>query len=55
MDLNTITRVIRPVVPGDIAVWPQGHAWLGGGTWLFSEPQPALDTLVDLDGFGWPH
>ena len=29
-------------------------AWLGGGTWLFSEPQPGLRTLVDLEGLGWP-
>jgi CO/xanthine dehydrogenase FAD-binding subunit len=54
MDLNTITRVMRPGVPGDIANWPAGHAWLGGGTWLFSEPQPGLDTLVDVEAFGWP-
>lgn len=54
MDLNTVTEVLRPSTPADIAGWPAGHAWLGGGTWLFSEPQPALDTLVDLDAFNWP-
>ena len=54
MDLNTITRVMRPAQPSDVAGWPPGHAWLGGGTWLFSEPQPRLDTLVDLDAFEWP-
>lgn len=26
---------------------------LGGGTWLFSEPQPHITALVDLNGFGW--
>jgi CO/xanthine dehydrogenase FAD-binding subunit len=26
---------------------------LGGGTWLFSEPQPGLGGLVDLTGMGW--
>ena len=26
---------------------------LGGGTWLFSEPQPGVTGLVDLTGFGW--
>ena len=31
-----------------------GCAWLAGGTWLFSEPQPALDTLIDLEGLNWP-
>jgi CO/xanthine dehydrogenase FAD-binding subunit len=25
-----------------------------GGTWLFSEPQPATDTLIDLGNLGWP-
>lgn len=54
MDLNTITRVVRPAVPGDVVGWPAGHAWLGGGTWLFSEPQPGLDTLVDVEAFRWP-
>ena len=54
MDLNTITQVIRLAVPNDIRGWPAGHAWLGGGTWLFSEPQPGLDTLVDLEAFRWP-
>jgi CO/xanthine dehydrogenase FAD-binding subunit len=27
---------------------------LAGGTWLFSEPQPALRTLVDLAPLAWP-
>jgi CO/xanthine dehydrogenase FAD-binding subunit len=54
VDLHTITQVKRPAAPNELAGWPKGHAWLGGGTWLFSEPQPALDTLVDLEGFGWP-
>lgn len=54
MDLNTITDVMRPASPGEIAGWRDGQAWLAGGTWLFSEPQPALDTLIDLRGFAWP-
>ena len=29
------------------------YAWLAGGTWLFSEPQVATRTLIDLDGLGW--
>lgn len=56
MDLHTITRVTRvtrAAAPADVPGWPAGHPWLGGGTWLFSEPQPALDTLVDLKAFGW--
>ena len=38
----------------EIAEWRQGYSWLAGGTWLFSEPQPATDTLIDLDQLNWP-
>jgi CO/xanthine dehydrogenase FAD-binding subunit len=54
MDLNTITQVERPKSADEIAHWRSGCAWLAGGTWLFSEPQPALDTLIDLEGLNWP-
>jgi len=30
-----------------------GDAFLAGGTWLFSEPQPGLSRLVDLTRLGW--
>ena len=36
---------------------PRGDAGsvavVGGGTWLFSEPQPHLTRLVDLSAMGW--
>ena len=57
MDLNTVEDVL--VVPGDAAVrdWQAhrraGDALLGGGTWLFSEPQPDARRLVDLSTAGW--
>jgi CO/xanthine dehydrogenase FAD-binding subunit len=35
------------------AGWQPGDAWLAGGTWLFSEPQPELRRLFDLHAFGW--
>jgi CO/xanthine dehydrogenase FAD-binding subunit len=54
MNLNTITQVKRPSSALEIAEWRPGYAWLGGGTWLFSEPQVTTDTLNDLDAFGWP-
>jgi len=54
MDQNTVREVKSPAFPEDIAQWPAGHAWLAGGTWLMSEPQLGVDTLVDLQGFGWP-
>ena len=54
MDLNTVTEIGRPASRGDLAPWRDGDAWLAGGTWLFSEPQPALTRLIDLSGLGWP-
>ena len=53
MDLNTIGEIARPK-PGDGTIdWRDGDAWLAGGTWLFSEPQPQLRRLIDLHGLGW--
>jgi len=54
MDLNTITEISRPGQRGDLPSWRPGDAWLAGGTWLFSEPQPELTRLIDLAGLGWP-
>lgn len=53
MNLNTIARVKRPRSLDEIE-WREGHAFLAGGTWLFSEPQVTTDTLVDLHELGWP-
>ncbi|MFI7387226.1 FAD binding domain-containing protein [Streptomyces sp. NPDC049813] len=50
MDLNTVTEIRDARVP---APWRPGDAWLGGGTYLFSEPQPHLRRLVDLSRTGW--
>ncbi len=54
MDLNTITAIKRPVIADDIKDWSPGHAWLAGGTWLFSEPQVQVDTLIDIETLNWP-
>ncbi len=54
MNLNTITEVKRPSSADQITQWRNGYAWLAGGTWLFSEPQFATDTLIDLDHLKWP-
>jgi CO/xanthine dehydrogenase FAD-binding subunit len=53
MDLNFLRAVLLPETRAEIPVWSEGMAALGGGTWLFSEPQPELSTLVDLAGLGW--
>ena len=54
MNLNTIAEVKRPASADQITQWRDGYAWLAGGTWLFSEPQVATDTLIDLEQLNWP-
>jgi len=53
MDLNSITSIERPRGQAALRPFQDGDAWLAGGTWLFSEPQPKLKRLIDLDGFAW--
>src|SRR6202163_1680163 len=53
MNLTTIAEVKRPVSVDDVDGWRDGYSWLAGGTWLFSEPQVAVDTLIDLNSMGW--
>ena len=53
MDLGTIEDV---VVPGERSGLPEGRsdtAVLAGGTWLFSQKQDHLRTLVDITALGW--
>ncbi len=54
MDLHTVTRICRPARAEEIDSWGAGCAWLAGGTWLFSEPQPDVRTLIDLESLQWP-
>jgi CO/xanthine dehydrogenase FAD-binding subunit len=53
VDLNTIGEIVRPKPRDGTVDWRDGDAWLAGGTWLFSEPQPHLHRLIDLQGLGW--
>jgi CO/xanthine dehydrogenase FAD-binding subunit len=54
VNLNTITEVRRVTGNGDEDFdWREGDSWLAGGTWLFSEEQPHLRRLLDLQGFDW--
>jgi CO/xanthine dehydrogenase FAD-binding subunit len=53
MDLNGITRIERPTRRADLSAFGPADAWLAGGTWLFSEPQPNTSRLIDLDALGW--
>jgi CO/xanthine dehydrogenase FAD-binding subunit len=54
MDLHTVSEIVCPTERADLRPWRSGDAFLGGGTWLFSEPQPAVTRLVDLGSLGWP-
>ena len=52
MDLIEVERMRVATSRADLALAP-GEAVMGGGTWLFSEPQPGLRGIVDLAGLGW--
>jgi CO/xanthine dehydrogenase FAD-binding subunit len=54
MDLHTVNRVRRPARVDEVPPWESGFAWLAGGTWLFSEPQVDVHTLIDLESMNWP-
>ncbi len=54
MDLPGIEALVTPSTRDALPAWQPGMAWLAGGTWLFSEPQPDLRTLVDLEALAWP-
>jgi CO/xanthine dehydrogenase FAD-binding subunit len=54
VNLNTVTEVRRPISAEEIPEWRDGYAWLAGGTWLFSTPQIATHTLIDLEALRWP-
>lgn len=53
VDLNTIETVVQRPTRAMLSAWQPGDAWLAGGSWMFSEPQPHLRRLLDLTGFGW--
>jgi len=52
VDLETVGTFRRARRRADLALAP-GERLLGGGTWLFSEPQPDVTGLVDLTTMGW--
>jgi hypothetical protein len=54
MNLNSIIEVKRPTSADQISKWHEGYAWVASGTWLFSEPQPSTETLIDLEELRWP-
>jgi len=53
MDLNRVKEFYQPTTLAAVPKWEEGFAWLAGGTWLFSEPQPSVRALIDLDTLSW--
>jgi CO/xanthine dehydrogenase FAD-binding subunit len=53
VDLSTVAEVAHPRTREEVTAWREGDAWLAGGTWLFSEPQPKVRRLIDLEGLRW--
>ncbi len=53
MDLNTVSSYRAATSRADLAL-ADGEQLLGGGTWVYSEPQPTTTGLVDLTTMGWP-
>lgn len=52
MDLVAVESVRVARTRDDLALAP-GETVIGGGTWLYSEPQPGVRGVVDLTGLGW--
>jgi xanthine dehydrogenase FAD-binding subunit len=53
VDLNTIDTYRLARTRADLTLAP-GERIMGGGTWLFSEPQVETTGLVDLSTMDWP-
>lgn len=53
MDLHNVETYLRPRALEEVKNWQDGWTWLAGGTWIFSEPQPQIKTLVDMQDLGW--
>jgi CO/xanthine dehydrogenase FAD-binding subunit len=54
VDLHSIETVVQPEGRHELPEPTAHDAFLGGGTWLFSEPQRNLRRLIDLNALHWP-
>jgi CO/xanthine dehydrogenase FAD-binding subunit len=52
MDLNSVLDVRVPRTRDDLT-FSAGDAPLGGGSWLYSEPQEGITGLIDLTALEW--
>jgi hypothetical protein len=53
MDLVAVEEIVA-ATRAALDDWGHGDAWLAGGTWMFSQPQPAVRRLHDLTALDWP-
>lgn len=53
LDLHFVDALVRPDQRAALPEPCPGDAFLAGGTWLFSQPQPGVRRLVDLPSLGW--
>ena len=53
MDLHSVESYLRPTDLEEVKNWQPGWTWVAGGTWVFSELQPQINTLVDMQGLEW--
>lgn len=53
MDLYSVETYLRPKLLREVKDWQPDWNWLAGGTWIFSEVQPQVKTLVDMQQFNW--
>lgn len=53
MDLHSVETYLRPTNLEEVRNWQRGWTWVAGGTWVFSERQPQINTLVDMQGLEW--
>jgi CO/xanthine dehydrogenase FAD-binding subunit len=53
MDLIQIETVVRPTDEAALPPFAPGDTFVSGGTWLFSDPQPAARRLIDLSALDW--
>ncbi|AOW93557.1 FAD-binding molybdopterin dehydrogenase [Rhodococcus sp. WMMA185] len=54
MDLSFVAEISTPRTRDELPAPEAGDAYLAGGTWLYSEPQPSITRLIDLATLEWP-
>ena len=54
MDLAFVDALEHPPSRQALPAHAPGDAFLAGGTWLFSDPQPDTRRLIDLHALNWP-